>query len=145
MWANFGVNSGAWKDVFCEYVNCIVKAFRGRLAWARDPKGRERNLGEWCHSSSTTTTHCGRLGCTATAFTTTVGSVRCCRITRLNSPTAICCCLSSANEVCQPLIEIKSNHIIFNNKRNIRPLTVLYKQQIMTAYMTKHPVQNKNY
>jgi len=23
-----------------------VKAFRGRLAWARDPKGRERNLGE---------------------------------------------------------------------------------------------------
>ena len=24
----------------------MLEAFRGRLAWARDPKGRERNLGE---------------------------------------------------------------------------------------------------
>jgi len=26
--------------------DCLLEAFRGRLAWARDPKGRERNLGE---------------------------------------------------------------------------------------------------
>jgi len=31
-----------WLECYWE----CVKAFRGRLAWARDPQGHERNLGE---------------------------------------------------------------------------------------------------